>query len=45
MRCDPETKKYVERLTAEGMSYREIKRIPKRYIGRSIYRELQHLTA
>lgn len=45
MRCDPETKKYVQRRTAEGMNYREIKRILKRYIGRSIYRELQHLTA
>lgn len=45
MRCDPETKKYVERHTAQGLSYREIKRILKRYIARSIYRQLQRLTA
>lgn len=45
MRCDAETKKYVERRTAEGLSYREIKRILKRYIGRGIFRQLQQLTA
>lgn len=45
MRCDAETKKYVKRRTAEGMSYREIKRILKRYIARGIFRQLQHLTA
>ncbi|MCQ9166127.1 IS110 family transposase, partial [Arthrobacter sp. STN4] len=33
------------RRTAQGLSYREIKRILKRYIARSIYRQLQHLTA
>jgi transposase len=30
MRCDEQTKKYVERRTTEGLSYREIKRILKR---------------
>ncbi|MCQ9166185.1 IS110 family transposase [Arthrobacter sp. STN4] len=45
MRCDEQTKQYVERRTAQGLSYREIKRILKRYIARSIYRQLQHLTA
>lgn len=44
MRCDEQTKQYVERRTAQGLSYRE-KRILKRYIARSIYRQLQHLTA
>jgi transposase len=40
---DETTKKYVERRTAEGLSYREIKRILKRYIARSIFRQLQQL--
>lgn len=43
MRCDETTKGYVQRRTAEGLSYREIKRVLKRYLARSIFRQLQHL--
>ena len=43
MHYDQDTKAYVEKRTAEGMSYREIKRILKRYISRNIFRQLQHL--
>ena len=43
MQHDDTTKKYVARRTAEGLSYREIKRILKRYIARNLYRQLQHL--
>lgn len=42
MRCDETTKKYVQRRTGEGLSYREIKRVLKRYLARSIFRQLQH---
>ena len=42
MRFDDTTKKYVERRTAEGLSYREIKRVLKRYLARSIFRQLEH---
>lgn len=41
MRWDYETKKYVERRTAEGLSCREIKRLLKRYLARNIFRQLQ----
>lgn len=40
---DEATKKYVEKRTAEGLSPKEIKRILKRYIARSIYRKLEVL--
>lgn len=45
MRDDPATKLYVEKRTAEGLNYREIKRILKRYIARNIFRQLQVLMA
>lgn len=41
MKCDPDTKAFVERRTAEGLSHREITRVLKRYIARSIFRLLQ----
>lgn len=43
MRFDETTRKYVERRTAQGLSYREIKRVLKRYIARNIFRQLQRL--
>jgi transposase len=43
MRFDATTKKYVERRTTEGLSYREIKRVLKRYLARNIFRQLQPL--
>lgn len=43
MHYDKDTKAYVEKRTAESMSYREIKRILKRYIIRNIFRQLQRL--
>jgi transposase len=42
---DAATKRYVEKRTAEGLSPKEIKRILKRYIARSIYRKLEVLMA
>ena len=44
MQFDPRTKEYVEKRTAEGLSYREIKRILKRYILRKVFRQLRVLT-
>lgn len=41
MRLDEKTKAYVERRTAEGLSYREIKRCLKRFLARSIFRQLE----
>ena len=43
MRFDKTTQKYVERRTAEGLSYREIKRVLKRYLARDLFRQLEHL--
>lgn len=43
MRFDEKTKAYVERRTAEGLSYREIKRCLKRFLARSIFRQLEAL--
>lgn len=40
---DERTKAYVERRTAEGLSYREIKRCLKRFLARSIFRQLEAL--
>jgi transposase len=37
---DPETRTYVEKRRAEGKTDREIRRILKRYLARSIYRHL-----
>ena len=45
MRFHAETMKYVEKRTADGLSYKEIKRILKRYLARSIFRQLQLLMA
>ena len=46
MTHDPETKKYVEKRTAEGRTTKEIRRTLKRYLARKIYRILnsQELT-
>lgn len=41
MSCDPTTRDYVARRRAEGRSNREIRRCLKRYVCRSIFRELQ----
>ena len=47
MRWHPETRAYVQRRTAEGLSKREILRCLKRYIAREIFHtiraDLQHL--
>ncbi len=40
MRCDPRTRDYVTRRTAQGLSTREIRRCLKRYIARELYRTL-----
>ena len=40
MSCDPTTKDYIERRTAEGKSRREIRRSLKRYIARQLFRQL-----
>lgn len=45
MNYDQKTKEYVERRTSEGMSYREIKRVLKRYLSRSLFRQLEKLFA
>lgn len=42
MRTDPRTISYVERRRAEGLSDREVRRCPKRYIAREAYRLLTH---
>lgn len=41
MQRDDVTKAYVEKRTAEGQSIREIKRSLKRYIARSLYKQLE----
>jgi hypothetical protein len=43
MRQDPETKTYVQRRLAEGKTIREIKRCLKRYVARSLFRQLESL--
>lgn len=40
MRIDPETRAYVEKRRAQGLSDREIRRLLKRYIARQAYRHL-----
>jgi transposase len=42
---DEATRRYTQRRTGEGRTYREIKRALKRYTARSIFRELQTLLA
>lgn len=41
MSCDPTTQEYVSRRRAEGRTNREIRRCLKRYVIRSLFRELQ----
>ncbi len=45
MRCNQKTRDFVERRTKEGLSYREIKRVLKRYIARDIFRQLEKIFA
>jgi transposase len=40
-RCDPRTRQYVERRTAEGLSKLEILRCLKRYIAREVFKILR----
>ena len=42
---DPQTRAYVEKRRAEGKTDREIRRVLKRYLARSIYRELNAATS
>lgn len=42
---DPGTREYVAKRTQEGRSYREIRRSLKRYIARTLYRQLNALYA
>ena len=42
---DPGTRAYVDRRRAEGKTDREIRRILKRYLARSIYRHLNAASA
>jgi transposase len=41
IRCDDATKAYVAKRTAEGQSKREIRRSLKRYIARSLFKQLE----
>ncbi|MEO5313795.1 IS110 family transposase [Pseudarthrobacter sp. CC12] len=45
MTHDPGTRDYVAKRTQEGRSYREIRRSLKRYIARTLYRQLNTLYA
>lgn len=45
MTHDPGTRDYVTKRTQEGRSYREIRRSLKRYIARTLYRQLNALYA
>jgi transposase len=40
MNCDPRTRAYASRRTAEGLSKREILRCLKRYIAREVFQVL-----
>ena len=42
---DPGTREYVAKRTQEGRSYREIRRSLKRYLARTLYRQLNALYA
>jgi transposase len=42
---DETTRRYTQRRTGEGRTYREIKRALKRYTARAIFRELHTLLA
>ncbi len=41
-RCDPASRDYIARRTAEGKTPREARRCLKRYIARRVYRLLEH---
>ena len=41
LRCHPETMAYLDKRTKQGLTYRETKRLLKRYLARHIYRVLQ----
>ena len=40
-RIDPETKAYISRRLSEGKTQREATRCLKRYLARSLYRQLE----
>jgi transposase len=42
LKCDPDTKAYMERRVKEGRSKREVIRILKRYVAREVFRTLTH---
>ena len=42
---DPGTREYVAKRTQEGRTYREIRRSLKRYLARTLYRQLNTLYA
>ena len=42
VRCDPRTRAYVARRTAEGLSKKEIIRCLKRYIAREVFSLISH---
>ena len=41
MQCDPRTRDYVARRTAEGMSTKDVIRCLKRFVAREVYRHLK----
>lgn len=45
MTHDPGTRDHVAKRTQEGRSYREIRRSLKRYVARTLYRQLNTLYA
>jgi hypothetical protein len=45
MTHDPQTRAYVERRQVQGRTTKEIRRILKRYLARSIYRHLNTASA
>jgi len=42
-RCDAQTQAYIARRTSEGKSIRDIRRCPKRYLARRVFKLLEHL--
>jgi hypothetical protein len=45
MSYDPDTRAYVAKRLSQGRSRREIRRCPKRYLARRLYRTLNTLHA
>lgn len=41
MRSDEKTKQYIAKRTGTGLSKRDIKRSLKRYVARSLFRQLE----